>query len=114
MHANAAPSLKGRRRMVAAVLEQGRSITEAAVAAGVSERTCSKWVSRYRAEGPAGLADRCSAPRRVANRTDEQTVEAIAALWRLRHWSRAGRAVGDAALGGAQTDRDGQARSLGP
>jgi transposase len=27
------------------------SLTEAAEAAGVSERTCSKWVGRYRAEG---------------------------------------------------------------
>jgi hypothetical protein len=35
-------------------------------------------------EGPAGLVDRSSAPHVVANRTDEQTVEAIAALRLLR------------------------------
>lgn len=64
LHANAALSLKARQRMVAGVVEQGRSITEAAEAAGVSERTCSKWVSRYRAEGDVGLLDRSSAPRR--------------------------------------------------
>jgi transposase len=34
---------------------------EAAEAAGVSERTVSKWVGRYRTEGEAGLQDRSSA-----------------------------------------------------
>ena len=55
-----------------------------AESAGVSERTARKWLARYRAEGAAGLVDRPSAPRVVANRTDEQTIEAIAALRRLR------------------------------
>jgi transposase InsO family protein len=41
-------------------------------------------VSRYRAQGEFGLLDHSSAPRRVANRTDERRVEAIAALRRLR------------------------------
>ncbi len=84
LHANAALSLNGRRRMVAQVLEQGRSITQAAQAAGVSGRTCSKWVTRYRAEGERGLLDRSSAPRRVHNRTEEQLVQLLAALRRLR------------------------------
>ena len=60
LHGNAALSLIGRRRMVLAV-ERGRSITEAAEAAGVSGRTCSKWVQRYLAEGGAGLLLQCSA-----------------------------------------------------
>jgi transposase len=51
---------------------------------GISERTARKWLARYRAEGPAGLIDRPSAPNVVANRTDEHTIEAIAALRRLR------------------------------
>jgi transposase InsO family protein len=84
LHGNAALSLKGRERMVLSVVEHDRSITEAALAAGVSDRTCSKWVARYRAEGPAGLLDRSSAPRHVHNRTDEQTVQLLAALRRLR------------------------------
>jgi transposase InsO family protein len=84
LHANAALSLNQRRRMVCRVVEQGWSLTKAAAAAEVSERTCSKWVARYRAEGEAGLADRSSAPALVANRTDEQRVAAIAALRRLR------------------------------
>jgi hypothetical protein len=44
----------------------------------VSERTCSKWVARYRCEGEPGLRDRSSAPVTVANRTDARRVEAIA------------------------------------
>jgi transposase InsO family protein/transposase-like protein len=70
--------------MVRRVLEQGWSIKAAAAAAETSSRTCGKWVSRYRTEGECGLLDRSSAPEHVANRTDEQTVQVIAALRRLR------------------------------
>jgi transposase InsO family protein len=62
----------------------GWSLTKAAEAAGVSDRTASKWLARYRAHGPEGLLDRSSAPLLVANRTDERRVEVIAALRRLR------------------------------
>jgi transposase InsO family protein/transposase len=84
LHGNAALSLNGRRRMVRWVIEQDRSITEAALAAGVSERTCSKWVARYRVDGEPGLLDRSSAPNTVHNRTDERLVQLLASLRRLR------------------------------
>jgi len=84
LHANAALSLNQRRRLVGRVLEEGWSLTKAAEAAEVSDRTAAKWVSRYRREGETGLLDRSSAPALVANRTDERRVEAIAALRRLR------------------------------
>jgi transposase InsO family protein len=84
LHARARLSLIRRQEMVAMVVEHGRSIVEAGAAAGVSDRTCSKWVARYRAEGATGLLDRSSAPQRVANRTDEQRIACIAALRRLR------------------------------
>jgi transposase InsO family protein len=84
LHANARLSLKGRQLLVDRVEGAGWSLTKAAEAAGVSERTAGKWLARHRAEGPAGLLDRSSAPARVANRTDERRVEAIAALRRLR------------------------------
>jgi transposase InsO family protein len=84
LHANAALSLNQRRRMVLRVIDQGWSVMQAAEAAEVSDRTCRKWVTRYRAEGPAGLLDRSSAPQTVHNRTGEPAVEAIAALRRLR------------------------------
>jgi hypothetical protein len=70
--------------MVLRVIEQGWSLSSVAAAAEVSERTCSKWVARYRSEGELGLIDRSSAPASVANRTDERRIEAIAALRRLR------------------------------
>ena len=84
LHANAALSLTQRRRMVVRVLEQGWSIKAAAAAAETSPRTCGKWVSRYRASSESGLLDHSSAPQRVANRTDDQRIQAIAALRRLR------------------------------
>ena len=84
LHANAALSLNQRRRMVRRVIEQGWSLTEAAEAAEVSDRTCSKWVGRYRAEGEAGLRDRPSAPRRIPHRTPDDRVEVIELLRRLR------------------------------
>jgi len=55
----------------------------AAEAAGVSVRCARKWVGRYRA-GDRELLDRSSAPRRVANRTDQKRVAVIAKLRRLR------------------------------
>jgi transposase InsO family protein len=84
LHANARLSLKGRELLVDRVEGAGWSLTQAAEAAGVSERTARKWLARYRAEGSTGLLDRSSAPATVANRTDEHRVQAIAALRRLR------------------------------
>ena len=84
LHANAPLGPKGRAIMVRRVLEEGLALTQAAEAAGVSATAARKWVRRYRAEGEAGLEDRSSAPRTVANRTAEARIEAIAALRRLR------------------------------
>ncbi len=84
LHANAALSFRQRERMVRRVVDQGWSVREAALVAEVSARTAGKWVARYRAEGAAGLLDRSSAPLFVANRCCESTIEAIAALRRLR------------------------------
>jgi transposase InsO family protein len=84
LHANAALSLNKRRLVCRRVVELEWTVTEAAEAAEVSVRCARKWVGRYLAEGEAGLLDRCSAPHVVANRTDDQRVEAIAALRRLR------------------------------
>ena len=84
LHANAALSLNKRRLLSRRVVEEHWTVTEAAVAAEVSVRCARKWVGRYRVEGEAGLLDRSSAPARIANRTPEERVEAIAALRRLR------------------------------
>jgi transposase InsO family protein/transposase len=84
VHANAPLGPKGRRTMVLRVLEHGWSRAEAAAAAGVSERTCSKWLKRYLAAGEAGLLDRSSAPKSIPHRTPDELVEAIVLLRRLR------------------------------
>jgi transposase InsO family protein/transposase-like protein len=84
LHANARLSLIRRREMVEMVVSDRVAVPEAARIAGVSQRTCAKWVARYRADGEAGLVDRSSAPETVANRTDEQRIACIAALRRLR------------------------------
>jgi transposase InsO family protein len=84
LHANARLSVKGRELLVDRVERAGWSLTKAAEAAGVSERTAGKWLARWRAEGVEGLLDRSSAPMTVANRTDERRIEVIAALRRLR------------------------------
>jgi transposase InsO family protein len=84
LHRNAALSWQGRQRLAARVVDQGWTLTAAAEAAGVSVRCARKWVGRYRLEGEQGLHDRSSAPRRVANRTRDERVEAIVKLRRLR------------------------------
>jgi len=83
-HANAKLSLKGRELLIARVEHAGWSLSAAAEAAGISDRTARKWITRHRAEGRDGLLDRSSAPAVVANRTDDRRVEVIAALRRLR------------------------------
>jgi transposase InsO family protein len=84
VHANARLSPIGRRLLVDRVEGDGWTVQQAAESAGVSERTARKWLARWRAEGEAGLFDRSSAPKVVANRTSVQTEQLIAALRRLR------------------------------
>ena len=84
LHANAALGPKGRLTMVRRVVDEHWSLTQAAEAVGVSERTCAKWVGRYRAQGEPGLLDRSSAPHSVPARTSEERIGAIAALRRVR------------------------------
>jgi transposase InsO family protein len=84
LHANARTCPKSRRLIVQRVKEEGWSLAAAAEAAGVSERTARKWISRFQAEGEAGLLDRSSRPASSPNRTPTERVRAIEALRRLR------------------------------
>jgi transposase InsO family protein len=65
-------------------VEERWTLAKAAEAAEVSVRCARKWVGRYRAEGELGLLDRSSAPNSIPHRTEEERIEAIAALRRLR------------------------------
>ena len=58
LHANAALSWSGRRRLCELVVVEGLTVTAAAASMGVSGRCARKWVSRYREAGVAGLVDR--------------------------------------------------------
>jgi transposase InsO family protein len=84
LHRNARLTPRGRWLLVERVCRQRVPLKHAAEAAGISTRTASKWVARYRREGAAGLEDRSSAPHRVPSRTSEERVLAIATLRRLR------------------------------
>jgi len=84
LHANARLSPNGRRLLIDRLEHHGWDIGDAAQAAGISVRSARKWLARWRAEGELGLVDRSSAPKTVANKTDEARIACIAALRRLR------------------------------
>ena len=63
-HKHARLTASGRALLCQRVLQQGWKVLSASEAAGVSLRTAYKWLARFRTEGPAGLADRSSRPRR--------------------------------------------------
>ena len=84
IHANARTCPNSRKLLVKRIEEENWSLMVAAEAAGISERSARKWLSRWRAEGDAGLLDRSSAPRHVPSRLSSDRVQAIEALRRLR------------------------------
>ena len=119
LHANARPCPKGRELLVDRVEEQGWSLTEAAEAAGVSERTARKWLAPLpRRRARPGLLDRCSAPRRgrrtarrAAGRGDRGAAAAADDRRRDRRGARDGALDG---LGDPDADRARQARPPRP
>jgi transposase InsO family protein len=84
LHANARTCPHSRRLAVRRVIELEWTLAAAAEAAGVSVRSLSKWLRRFRDEGEQGLVDRSSAPHVVPGRTPEERVAVIAGLRRLR------------------------------
>ena len=84
-HANAALTPRARLRVARLIVEQGWAIPRAAERYDVSWKTAKKWADRYRAEGPAGMVDRSSAPHRQPNRTRPPLVRKIVHLrWKQR------------------------------
>jgi len=76
-HKNARTTPHSRAVMVRRVLEEGWSAKAAAAAFAVSERTVYTWLARYRAEGLAGLENRPSRAKAVANRLAEPWIAMI-------------------------------------
>ena len=85
IHQNARLTPKGRALLVRRILA-GETVQAAAAACGVSPRTARRWLARYRAEGEAGLRDRCSRPHCSPRQTPQAVVERLIALRRQR-WS---------------------------
>ncbi|MFC8587274.1 leucine zipper domain-containing protein, partial [Streptomyces sp. NPDC057217] len=67
-HRNARLTVFGRRLLVERV-RSGRPVAHVAAEMGISRATAHKWMSRWRAEGEAGLHDRSSRPHRTPHRT---------------------------------------------
>ena len=76
-HKNARLTPQGRPLLVERITEQGRSVTQAAQAGGLSTSPAYHWLARNRCGGEAALADRSSAPQRCSNRTSAKRVAEI-------------------------------------
>lgn len=65
-------------------MREGQAPRAVATALGVDLKTVKKWVARFEAEGPAGLADRSSRPHRLNNPTADEVCAHILELRRHR------------------------------
>ena len=84
IHKNARLTPLSRAELARRVLVEGQASKVVAAAFGVTVKTVRKWVERFQAEGPAGLVDRSSRPRRLRQPTPDAIVERITALRRQR------------------------------
>jgi transposase InsO family protein len=83
-HRRARLTVFGRQLLIARV-EAGHPAAHVAEQLGISRATAYKWVRRYRTEGPTGLEDRTSRPRRSPRRLApeiEAEILAARATWR--------------------------------
>ena len=84
-HANAALTPRARLRLARLIVDHNWPPARAAERYDVSWKTATKWAGRYRAEGPAGMHDRSSAPHHQPNRTPAPMVRKIVHLrWKQR------------------------------
>ena len=78
VHKNARLTAHSRAELVRRVLE-GQPRKLVAEAFGVDPKTGTKWVNRYLADGPSGLADRSSRPHRLRKPIPDETRQQIIA-----------------------------------
>ncbi|ORB62845.1 IS481 family transposase, partial [Mycobacterium scrofulaceum] len=88
-HRNAPLSETGRLRLARCVVEEGWTLRRAAERFQVSSTTASRWASRYRVDGAAGMVDRSSRPHRSPRRTPTRTERRIIKVRVLRRWGPA-------------------------
>jgi transposase InsO family protein len=84
LHGNARTCPNSRRLLIERVVDEGWSVSAAAAAAGISERTVYRWLERFRREGVQGLIDRSSRPLRSPGQLPGAKVQAIRSLRKLR------------------------------
>jgi len=85
-HPRAKLNLFGRELLVRRVLVDGWTVPMATRAQGVSRATGYEWISRFRAEGRAGLIDRSSRPRHSPRLTSAAETRRILAARRRWRW----------------------------
>jgi len=84
-HVNATLTPRTRLRLARLIVDQGWTYSAAAKMFMVAAKTARKWAERYRAEGPAGMADRSSRPHTSPGKTPPHLVRRIVRLrWRHR------------------------------
>jgi len=83
VHANSPLTVRGRMMLVERI-GSGRPIAHVAAEMGVSRKTATKWWRRFQEEGPAGLEDRSSRPRRCPHRTPVKVEQKILRLRQRR------------------------------
>jgi putative transposase len=71
-----------RMRLVNALVAEEDSMTALCEEYGVSRKTGYKWLTRFRAQGPVGLAERSRAPHVVPWAVSQAQTEAITAMGR--------------------------------
>ena len=81
-HRNARLNFLGRLLLVQRIRVEGWAVAHAAKAQGVSRQCAHRWVSRYDAEGEAGLYDRSSAPHVTPRRTPSEVEARVIELRR--------------------------------
>jgi transposase InsO family protein len=88
-HRNAPLSETGRLRLARCVVDDGWPLRRAAERFQVSATTASRWASRYRQLGPAGMVDRSSRPHCSPHRTPTRTERRIIGVRVTRRWGPA-------------------------
>jgi transposase InsO family protein len=82
-HQNARLTIQSRGELIRR-LQSGATLAEVSEDFGISVRTASKWLRRYREEGLSGLQDRSSRPKRLRKPTPVEKVRLIESLRRER------------------------------
>lgn len=83
-HRNARLTVHGRRLLVHRIRDEGAPVAHVAKAMGISRQCAHRWVTRWDAEGDAGLLDRSSRPHSMPTRTSAE-VEARVLAARREH-----------------------------